>query len=357
MNLSHLQSGLVGVWEDAQQFLTGVRFERPGWLWLSLLPIGLAILGYFAARKKRKQIAEFGRPAAIAGLLTRRLSPNRLARFLIGLAWTFLLLGVAGPRWGTGTGDGVAVGRDVVIVLDFSRSMLATDLTTTDARWKSAVNGIHDLIDTVRTRGGHRLGIVVFAARPKVWVPLTTDFNHLQSRLDDLDANQPPNDIRPIDDAVKSGTRIGAALRLAVDLHDPQFYGSQDIILLTDADDPERDREWALGVTRARTADIPIHVVGIGDPDDWFPLKLPQRDDELTQLREEDARQIATEGRGVYLPARKGPVQLGEFFRTRIEPFPSRQLADDPTMQRIDRSVGFFLAAAILLVLGWLCER
>ena len=82
MDLSHLQSGLASVWADVKQFLAAVRFARPGLLWLSLAPILLAVVGLFAARAKRRQVAEFGRPAAVAGLLTRRSTAGRLARFL-----------------------------------------------------------------------------------------------------------------------------------------------------------------------------------------------------------------------------------------------------------------------------------
>lgn len=340
-------------------FLAGVRFARPGLIWLSLLPIAFAVLAYIATKRKRKQIAEYGRPAAVAGLATHRVRPARLSRFLLGLAWTALVLGVAGPRWGKTTIDGVAVGRDVVIVLDFSRSMLATDLSNTDARWQSAVNAVQGLIADARSRGGHRIGIVVFAARPKVWVPLTTDYNHLESKLDDLDANRPPNEIRPIDDSVKSGTRIGTAIKLAVETHDPRYPGSQDIILLTDADDPEPDREWSAGVTTARSAGIPVHVVGIGNPTEEFPLVIKARGEDLvlTKLEEAVAKAIATESRGLYLPARTSPPPLTEFFRTKIEPHSSRTITGDPTTQLFDRSVWFFAAAAVLFTLGWWRER
>lgn len=359
MDLSHLQSGLAAAWADVTQFAAAVRFARPPLLWLSLLPVALAVVGVYAARRKRAQLAAFGRPAAVAGLLTRRLTTGRLAAFLLGLAWTALLLGVAGPRWGKSAGGGVAVGRDVMVVIDFSRSMWATDLRTPDARWQAAVAGVKDLIATARTRGGHRVGVVVFAARPVVWVPPTTDYDHLDAKLDDLDAARPPNDVRPLDDAVKSGTRIGAALKLAVDAHDPRFAGAQDIVLLTDGDDPEPDREWAAGVTAARAAGVPVHVVGVGDPADEFPLVIKARGDDLvlTRLHEEVTTAIATEGRGEYLPARTGAVLLGEFFRAKIESAPPRLIDDDPTTRLADRSGWFFAAAAALLALGWLRER
>src|SRR5262245_11320318 len=129
-DLPPLPSGLAAVWADVRQFLSALRFARPGLLWLSLIPAVLSILAYVAARRQRSSLGQVGRPAAVFGLLTRAPTPRRLTRFVLFLTWTALVLGAAGPRWGEGESDGVAVGRDVVVVLDLSRSMLAEDMDT-----------------------------------------------------------------------------------------------------------------------------------------------------------------------------------------------------------------------------------
>lgn len=359
MDLPQFQSGLGTVWVDLREFLAGVRFARSGLLWLSLLPIVVAVLGVVAEWRKRKAVAAFGRPAAIAGLHTQRPTRQWLARFLLGLGWTVLVLAVAGPKWGKGADGGTAVGRDMIVVIDLSRSMQATDLSKSGPRWQAAIQAAKDLIEACRHKGGHRIGIVVFAARPTLFVPLTTDYTHLEQKLLDLDGEHPPHDVRPLDDSVRSGTRIGAALKLAVASHDFRFTGAQDILLFTDADDPEPDDEWANGVTAARNAAIPVHVVGIGDPTNPHLLHLKARGEEVidTRLMEEVAKEIAAEGRGAYLPARRDPADMATFFRTRIEPLPPRQLDDDPTTQLQDHSGWFFLTAVVLLALGWMRER
>lgn len=366
MDPPHIQSGLGTLWADVCQFLAGVRFARPGLLWLSLLSLIVAVLGVVAERRRKRAVAALGRPAAVAGLLTVRPGRHWLGRllvrlFLLGFGWAALVTAVAGPKWGKGTDDGTAVGRDVILVIDLSRSMQASDLSTSAPRWKAAVDAAHDLIATCRTQGGHRIGVVVFAARPVLFVPLTTDYTHLELKLLELDGERPPHEVRPLDDSIPSGTRIGAALRLAVKSHDPRFTGAQDIILFTDADDPGADGEWTGGVTAARNASIPVHVVGIGNPDadNPFTLHLKARGEEVvdTWLREGVAREIATEGRGVYLPARRDRPNMGDFFLTRIQPLPPRALDDDPTSQLQDRSVWFYLAAVLLLAAGWFFER
>ena len=54
-----------------------------------------------------------------------------------------------------------------------------------------------------------------------------------------------------------SGTRIGAALKAAVEAHDKRFPAYKDIVLISDGDDPADDKEWVRGADEARKAEIP----------------------------------------------------------------------------------------------------
>lgn len=354
MDFSAWQTGLATAWADLRQFLAGVRFARPALLLLSLLPLVVGVVGWIAGRLARRKFARLGRPGAVAGLLTDRRGTGWLTRLALGLGWSAGVLGVAGPRWGKGDDGGVAVGRDLVIVLDFSRSMLATDLKDTRPRWQAAVDAASDIIDSARGAGGHRIGLVVFAARPTLLVPLTTDYDHVAARLADLSGELPPNELRPADDAARSGTRIGAALALAVEAHDLRFPGAQDILLVSDGDDPANDREWAQGVTAAQQKRIPIHVVGLGDRVNGGTMILRGRviEDEngpvVTKLHEEVLTAIATEGRGWYIAARRDSPEVADFL-ARL-PAHGRDLTDDATPQPVDRSAWFFAVSFVFLV-------
>jgi Ca-activated chloride channel family protein len=365
-----LPSGLAGFLADARDFLLAVRFARPELLLaLLVLPV-FAGLNAYGARRRRTGSDALGRPGAVAGLLTHPRAGRRWLGLAYPLAWLALVLGLAGPRWGKSDEPGVAVGRDLVVVLDLSRSMLATDVANGAPRWDAGRAGLLDLMSAVRRRGGHRVAVIVFAARPKLLVPLTTDYDHVAAVIAESDGRHPPPDIRPgADPDVKSGTRIGAALQLAVAVHDPRFPGSQDIVLVSDGDDPAPDREWLRGADAARAAGIPVHTVGVGDPvePDKVPLdegwlEFQPRDDlppdvVLTKLEEGPLKQVAAETRGQYVAARKSVPRLGEFFRAAVEPFPSRQVSDDAAPQPRDRA-GWFLAAALALFLvGWVRGR
>ncbi len=357
MDFGGFQSGFGAAWADLREFLAAIRWARPGLLWLSFAPALLFLLDWRAARRNRAVAALLGRTNAIRALGVRPPRRLYLGRFCFGLAWTASVLAAAGPRWGRGDDGGVAVGRDVVVVIDFSRSMLAEDLSTPQARWRAAVAAARDLVETASRRGGHRIGIVIFAARPKGLVPLTTDYDHLLQILDELDADVQPGDIRPADEFAKSGTRIGAALTLAIQTHDERFPGKQDIVLLSDGDDPVTDREWDDAIPAALTAGIPIHTVGIGDAaESQFLLKSRRKGEGewiTTRLDEIPLRAIALETRGSHLPAGRNNPYLGHFFETQLEPLPSRELADDPASSLSDRSTGFWLFGMVTLLFAW----
>ena len=336
-----------------------MSFTQPDCFWLLLLLPIVAVVYRLSGYGRRRALARFGQPHAVAGLVARRPRGRALGR-LGGLGVVALLVvGLTGPRWGKGEETGIIRGRELVIVFDLSKSMLGGDMNGEfRTRAEAAREAVRDLLDTVERRGGHRLALVVFAAKPWVLSPLTTDYDHLRLRLDELDPAAPPPEVYPKDiNEVVSGTRIGEALRFAAEeVHDPRFGGHQDILLLSDGDDPGNDNEWQKGAEAARKAGIPVHVVGLGDPvvgDEAlaFGDQLIQ-----TKLNEGPLRDIARLTRGDYYPAQREQPKLGEFFTAQIEPRPSRDLPDDLVPQQRPRHLWFLLPALGLMIIGWWLE-
>jgi Ca-activated chloride channel family protein len=357
-------SGLGGLLTDAREFVAAVRFARPFLLWLVFLLPLLGLLNYWAARRRQAALAAIGRPSAVTGQLTHPRGRRGWLGLAYPLAWILLVVGIAGPRWGKSDEVGVAVGRDLVIVIDLSRTMLADDMSDSQnrARWQAARAGALDLLQAVARRGGHRVAVVVFAAKPKLMCPLTTDYEHVRAVLEDLNGDFPPPEIRPGNDPnVTSGTRIGAALVAAVQAHDERFPGSQDIILISDGDDPmPEEKEWIRGADAARAANIPVHTVGVGSPTQPAIFTVGREMPELvsTALQEDVLdKDIAQRTHGFYLAARRDVPALGEFFRTRIEPNPSREVSDDKIPQPKERYPWFLAPALLLFLVGWLRGR
>lgn len=330
--------------------MTRHLFAQPGITWLLLaLPI-LSLLAAWTRLRARRVLARFGDMTALfVGMARRR--PWRWPRALAqSLGLTLLVVGAAGPQWGRDWSQTAVIGRDVVVVLDLSRSMLAE----APNRLTRAKAALVDLSQAMQRRGGHRLALVAFAGQAKVICPLTHDYDHFREALAGLDAGQPPADLVPRDDK-PSGTRLGQGLLFGMLSFDSDFRGDdvqaaellhthwrqppdtrvqtyRDVLLLSDGDDPARDDEWRHVLLEVRKAGIPIHTIGIGDPQ--IASTIPVADGELTfngdvvttRLEEKPLQEIAERTGGTYTPAHLQSIPLGSLFRERIE---SRGLRDD----------------------------
>src|SRR5262249_57784913 len=107
-------------------------------------------------------------------------------------------------------------GKDIVIVLDLSKSMLAEQPSGIERARRS----LRDFTDMLEARGGHRIALVVFAAHAKLQFPLTGDYDHFRFAVEQLDPENLAPVMRPqAGEKIASGTRIGAALRWALSSH------------------------------------------------------------------------------------------------------------------------------------------
>jgi Ca-activated chloride channel family protein len=342
----------------------GPILEQPAWLAILAVPLLLTLVRWRGRRRGRRALDAVGPTPTLFALWVRPPRDRWLAFVLAAIGWLSLAMGLSGPRWGSGEPDGVLVGRDVVVVLDFSRSMLAEDAGR-GSRLRTVIEAAAELVAARRGRGD-RFALVAFAARPTLLTPLTGDTNHLLTRLAELDPARPPAEVSA-NAAASSGTRIGAALALAVSAHDPRFRGAQEVVLFSDGDDPAGDREWLTGIDAARQARVRVEAVGLGDPTRDSPifvgrelLEAPNAagiaDAVQTRLNEGVLREIATNTGGEYLPARTVVPDMAGFARP-LFAGRSRILDDDATPQRRDHSPPFFAAAAVALLAAWLVVR
>jgi Ca-activated chloride channel family protein len=329
-------------------------FTTPALLWsLGAFP-ALGLLLFVARRRRRTLLARIGPPGVIAGQVERP-----AGRWRVAFGWTLglaaLAVATAGPHWGLGPPPPTAPGRDIVVVLDLSRSMLAQDALP--SRLGKAKEALREFADAVQARGGHRLALVIFAGQAAVACPLTHDYDHFRAKVAAASADPPPPAVRVTGAAAVSGTRIGAGLQRAVDLLDKQFRGAQDIILVSDGDDPAGDEEWRNGLAAAREAGVPVLTVGVGDPSANSPIpikagRLHYRGNEVqTRLQEAPLKEIAARTGGEYLPVRTGLPTLDELFRRRIAPAPTREAVSGTLPQPVGRQALFF-AFALTFVTG-----
>src|SRR5690606_4215239 len=227
-----------------------VRFAEPIWLFGTALALVVGVLlavgGVLLVRATRR----FGDENLVLGLVTGRPGGRRaLKGGLLVAAVALAFLALARPQYGRGTRLIPATNLDVVLVLDYSKSMYARDIVP--SRIQRAKSEVARLIGGLP---GARFGAVAFAGQPMAF-PLTSDGGAIAQFFRQLD----PNDM-PV-----GGTAIARALEAGRELfsRDPLSKKHEKVMLLvTDGEDLEGD---PVSVANAAALDgISVYVVQIG---------------------------------------------------------------------------------------------
>ena len=228
-----------------------MNFQDPkALLLLWSIPL-VAAACFYEYRRLQRILWALGR-VRVGELLSGRLSPLRvwIKSSLLVAATIALCLGLARPRLGFVWKDLPRGGRDIMLLVDLSSSMLATDFKPN--RLERAKRELMDLVDSVN---GDRIGVIVFAGSAYVQCPLTTDYRLLKFFLQDLDPLKMP----------VQGTLLTGALELALaKLGATSASDSQGkaMILVTDGEDQE---EQPVAVAqKALAAGVKIFALGIG---------------------------------------------------------------------------------------------
>jgi Ca-activated chloride channel family protein len=239
-----------------------VKFAHPMWLAGTLVAVLVAVLLISGGLLLLRAMKRFGDEPRVTALVTGRAGPRRSikgALLVLGVAAAFVAL--AQPQYGKGTRIIPATNLDVVLVLDFSKSMYAADIPP--SRIERAKGEVTRLI---RQLPGARFGAVAFAGEPMSF-PLTSDGGAIAQFFRQLT----PNDL-PV-----GGTAIGRALEAGRELleRDPLSAKHRRVmVLVTDGEDLEGD---PVSVAEAAAGEgIAVHVVQIGGRS---PEPIPEYDD------------------------------------------------------------------------------
>jgi len=320
---------------------------------LALLPLLLALYGR-AFRQKREALAAFFERARAPGLspgLERRRHWRRA--LLVSAAGACLVLALMQPRWGTAVQDVPRQGRDLIVLLDVSLSMLAEDVAPN--RLQRAKAAVRELVATIAAEGGHRLALVAFAGRASLRCPLTLDYRLFLERLDEAG-------VASVD---QKGTRIGDALRQTLQSFGQLNYAYTDLILLSDGEDQGSLPLEAAGFAAAHH--LSLHAVGVGDPaaaaaipvDDGAGRRtyLTFREQEVRSRMQPDLlRQMAAATGGAYLPLAADAAGLERIYADHIEGRPQRQI-DAATSEGPAHRYQWFVLLALLLLASDMLRR
>ncbi len=322
-----------------------------------LLPL-LVVLLFYARRRRLQTFALLGQTEALHKLRSTSWLMRLVRTLCLFLGLILLIVGTAGPRWGKAPSPvAQRPKRDLVLVLDVSRSMLAGQ----PSRQELARRALRNLAGTLTDNSGPRVALVIFAAHAKLAFPLTNDYDHLLDVLGRIDADDLPPALRPrSEDSMASGTRIGEALRLAVQTLDVKAGG--DILLLSDGDDPAGDKEWLQGAEEARRRNIPVHTICLGNPAE--ESTIPSAGGVMqfggrpvkTRVNEATLQEIARRTHGSYVPAFMENLPLGKLLPSILSNRPEG--SDEEAAQSLpvwqQRYIWFLAPSLLFLVLAFL---
>jgi Ca-activated chloride channel family protein len=274
-----------------------MRFVSPATLWL-LLSVPAAVIAYgifFGVRRRR--LARLGDAALIARMTAGVSMGRKLVRAaLVVAALGLTALALARPQLAGRSRPAKQRGLDLVVALDFSRSMLATDIYP--SRLERSKRELGELLATL---GSDRVGVIAFAGETLSYPP-TTDYAAIKLFWLDL---------HPWDMPV-GGTAIGRAIRASLDqlvalrgkAGASDATRGQAILLLTDGEDT--DSEPLEAADEASKLGVKIFTVGVGSRSGEL---IPEYD------QQGKVTGYVKDGEGKYVTSRLGEQTLAELAR------------------------------------------
>ena len=269
-----------------------LRFQHSEYFWFLLTIVILVGLFLLAVKDRRKKLKTIGDEALVNFQLRKfNMKAQRFKFILLLLALFTGIIGLANLQANAKTQKLNRKGIDVMIALDVSKSMLAKDESPN--RLEKAKQFVSKLIDKI---GNNRVGLIVFAGRAYVSVPLTVDFSALKMNLSTISPASIPS----------QGTVLGEAIKMARESFNPKDTKYKSIVLISDGED--HDENANNEVKKAVEEGIMINTVGIGSVNGspiWDDeLQENKKDAEgneiISKLNEEELQTIATNGEGIY---------------------------------------------------------
>lgn len=319
----------------------------PQLLWL--LP--LALIPFIPRRRESSPLSSLEPLRRLR--TTWRLHFSRLHSWCAALTIAFIVLLLADPVQRETSRTTVREGVDLMLVLDVSASLGATDIPP--SRMVAARNAAADFLEE---RHNDRVGVILFSGVPVLLSPPVLDKGHLVARLRAVEA-----------DRSGTGTAIGDALATALARLKDSPAQSKAVILLTDGNSNRGSVTPRAAARAAAALGIRIYTIGFGSLEgSEIPLGrtgAPARLADGTLLRgaleEAPLIEIARLTGGQHFRATSGEALRGVYQRIdTLEKSPLEvkdRITDHPLAPLLQRLILLLLATELLLFRLWLRIR
>jgi Ca-activated chloride channel homolog len=293
-----------------------IRFTHPEILYtLILLPVFIIVF-MIGRYRTRRQLERFASAAMHEHLFPDMSGFRSWLKFIFLMIVSILLaVGLSGPRIGSKLEEIDKKGREIMIALDVSTSMLGQDIEPNRLiRAKQAVSRLLEGLED------DKVGLIVFAGDAYTQIPLTSDYSAARMFLDAVSTDM----------VSKQGTNLAAAIDLAIKSYSPLLTDQESqlsanaraMIIITDGENHEPGVFES--AEKASQAGIAIHTVGIGDPAGvpvplYYGSKDFKKDKEgnviVSKLDEKTLRRISELTGGYYIHSGKAITGLFQLMQ------------------------------------------
>jgi Ca-activated chloride channel family protein len=269
------------------------RFQHIEYL-IALATIPLLVVLYFQLLYwKKNTIKKIGDQRLVQALIVNYSPTNFLFKFLFFALALAAVIAASANLQKPGAMDNVQrKGVDVVIAIDVSKSMLAEDIKPN--RLERARQLVYKLMEQLPN---DRVGLVLFAGRAYLQMPLTTDHGATRMYIQQAGPEVVPT----------QGTIISEALRASNSAFNSKERKFKSIVLISDGEDHDPQ---AVPLAQQLAQDgVMINTIGIGSAE-GAPIIDPATNENkkdangntvISKLNEAELQQLAAATKGVYV--------------------------------------------------------
>jgi len=326
-----------------------MRFEYPHILWALLVAVpALCLFFWWAQRAKARLVAQFVTARLLSTLTVGVSTGRQKARLaLIVAAVALLIVALARPQIGFSYEEARSRGLDIVVAVDTSKSMLATDVAPNRLRRAQLA-----AMDLKRFARADRLGLVAFAGSAFLQCPLTLDDEAFRQSVESLDVNIIP----------QGGSAVSEAIAAAKSAFKEGNDNHKVLVIFTDGEDNEGSAADA-----AKTAGkegMRIFTVGVGTANGELLrvidtqgrsefIKDSDGNAVKSRLNETLLQEIARETGGFYMLL-SGANTINMLYERGLAPLPKSDLTSQRIKRHHERYQWLLVAVLALLLIEML---
>ena len=308
----------------------------------------VALAGFYlwSSKKRKAAMERFAKKNLIADLTSSLDKRNQRVKIILMILAVFLIvLSFLRPQWGFHWQEIKRKGLDIIIAVDTSKSMLATDVKPNRLeRTKLALK------DFTRHLKGDRVGLIAFTGEAFLQCPLTVDYGGFLLSVNSLNVNIIP----------RGGTSISKAIKEAMRSYEGGLKKYKVLILISDGEDHESNPEKA--AEEAKKEGVKIFCIGIGTPQGELItltdekgnktfLKDRQGNVVKSRLDETTLQKIALATGGSYVRSGATEFGLDLIYKEKLSKMEKREL-ESKLARQFEERFQIPLVLAFLLLLG-----